>query len=39
MEDLFAAVKSGSVDEVKRILYETKLPLTVCNEVQYTVHV
>jgi len=33
MEELFAAVKSGSVDKVKRIISETGLPLTVCNEV------
>ena len=33
MEELFAAVKSGSVDEVKRIISETGLPPTVCNEV------
>jgi len=36
MEELFAAVKSGSVDEVKRIIDETRLPLTVCNEVTST---
>ena len=33
MEDLFAAVKTGNVDEVKKIINETGLPLTVCNEV------
>ena len=33
MESLFAAIKTGSVEEVKKVLKETDISLTVCNEV------
>ena len=35
MEKLFAALKTGSVEEVKRVFKETDVSPTVCNEVQW----
>ena len=34
MDSLFAAIKTGSVKEVKKVLKETDISLTVCNEVR-----